>query len=74
MDYDLDRNNRKIAEVLVRKVPDDQQVRVCPVDSGLIQQLCSHTNNFKLGVSCLDVKSKTYNLDVFFWHLIVKQL
>lgn len=29
MDYDLDRNSRKIAEVLVRKVPDDQQVRVC---------------------------------------------
>ncbi|XP_037545853.1 GTP-binding protein 2 [Nematolebias whitei] len=25
VDYDLDRNNRKIAEVLVRKVPDDQQ-------------------------------------------------
>lgn len=29
MDYDLDRNSRKIAEVLVRKVPDDQQVRLC---------------------------------------------
>lgn len=27
MDYDSDRNTRKIAEVLVRKVPDDQQVR-----------------------------------------------
>lgn len=27
VDYDLDRNTRKIAEVLVRKVPDDQQVR-----------------------------------------------
>lgn len=27
VDYDLDRNARKIAEVLVRKVPDDQQVR-----------------------------------------------
>lgn len=26
MDYGLDRNIRKIAEVLVRKVPDDQQV------------------------------------------------
>lgn len=30
VDYDSDRNTRKIAEVLVRKVPDDQQVRVCP--------------------------------------------
>lgn len=28
VDYDSDRNTRKIAEVLVRKVPDDQQVRV----------------------------------------------
>lgn len=27
VDYDSDRNTRKIAEVLVRKVPDDQQVR-----------------------------------------------
>lgn len=26
VDYDSDRNTRKIAEVLVRKVPDDQQV------------------------------------------------
>lgn len=30
LDYDSDRNTRKIAEVLVRKVPDDQQVRFCP--------------------------------------------
>lgn len=28
VDYDQDRNTRKIAEVLVRKVPDDQQVRL----------------------------------------------
>lgn len=34
VDYDLDRNTRKIAEVLVRKVPDDQQVRICPPGSG----------------------------------------
>lgn len=27
LDYDSDRSTRKIAEVLVRKVPDDQQVR-----------------------------------------------
>lgn len=34
VDYDSDRNTRKIAEVLVRKVPDDQQVRVCPPGPG----------------------------------------
>lgn len=34
VDYDSDRNTRKIAEVLVRKVPDDQQVRVRPPGPG----------------------------------------
>lgn len=38
VDYDSDRNTRKIAEVLVRKVPDDQQVRLCP--QVLVSLLC----------------------------------
>ncbi|KAM4584839.1 GTP-binding protein 2b isoform 2-T2 [Odontesthes bonariensis] len=43
VDYDLDRNTRKIAEVLVRKVPDDQQV-VNYSESRTAEEICESSS------------------------------
>lgn len=55
VDYDLDRNTRKIAEVLVRKVPDDQQVKVCFPTKSLTSLCGAFFQTYKLTIKTYSV-------------------